>query len=101
MSGMWAFSDAQLTADDDLELVDMEQGVPHLKGCRCSVTKLTEAEIATLEAEFGSTVDLPRGPEGKALRSQGRTDDFMYDDELGEGLEFEASELSLYGRYSM
>ena len=101
MSGMWAFCDAQLTADDDLELVDLEQGVPHLKGCPCSVTKLTTAEIAALEAAFGPTNELPRGPEGKVLRSQGRTDDFMYDEELGEGIEFEASALSLYGRYSM
>ncbi len=101
MSGMWAFCDAQLTADDDLTLVDWEKGVPHLKGCPCSVTKLTEAEVAALEAEYGSTTDLPRGPEGKALRPKASSDDFMYDEELGEGLEFEASELSLYGRYSM
>ena len=101
MSGMWAFSDAQLTADDDLTLVDLEQGVPHLKGCPCAVAKLTEAEVAALEAEYGATTDLQRGPEGKALRSRGSKDDFMYDDELGEGIEFEAAALSIYGRYSM
>jgi anaerobic selenocysteine-containing dehydrogenase len=101
MSGMWAFSEAQVSADDDPELVDAEQGVPHLKGAPCSVTKLTVDELAALEAEYGPTNDLPRGPEGKVLRSDARPNDFMYDNELGDGIEFQAAELSLYGRYTM
>ena len=101
MSGMWSFADAQITTDDDLELVDLEQGVPHLKGSPCSVTRLTAAEVQELEAEYGPTNELPRGPEGKVLRSKGRPDDFMYDEELGDGIEFEATALSLYGRYSL
>ena len=101
MSGMWAFSEAQVTSDDAPDLVDVEQGVPHLKGAPCSVTKLTVEEVSRLEAEYGPTNDLPRGPEGKVLRSDSRPNDFMYDDELGDGIEFEAAELSLYGRYTL
>lgn len=103
LSGMWSFTDAQLAEDEDLSLVDAEQGVPHLKGAPCSVTKLTAGEIAELEAEYGPTTDLPHGPEGKVVRPKLRPDEFefMYDEELGEGIEFEAAQLSLYGRYSM
>jgi len=39
-----------------------------------------------------------RGPEGKMLKSKSKSDDFMFDDFTGDGLEFEAVELSLYGR---
>jgi anaerobic selenocysteine-containing dehydrogenase len=103
LSGIWSFSDGQLAADDDLELVDAEQGVPHLKGCPCSVTKLTEAEVKALEAEYGPTNELPHGPEGKVLKSKALPGefDFMEDEDIGEGIEFEAAQLSLYGRYSM
>lgn len=100
MSGMWAFSDAQITPDDDPELLDVEQGIPHMKGAPCSLTKLTEAEVEALEAEFGPTDDLPRGPEGKVLRSDARPNDIMFDEEMGDGIEFEAAELSDYGRPS-
>ncbi|MBL6598241.1 MAG: hypothetical protein ISP41_05070 [Alphaproteobacteria bacterium] len=44
-----------------------------------------------MEAEFGPTLDLPRGPEGKVIRSDARPNDFMWDDELGEGIEFESA----------
>jgi anaerobic selenocysteine-containing dehydrogenase len=103
LSGLWSFSDGQLAADDDLELVDAEQGVPHLKGCPCSVTKLTADEVRELEAEYGPTNDLPHGPEGKVLKSKALPGefDFMEDEDIGEGIEFEAAQLSLYGRYSM
>jgi anaerobic selenocysteine-containing dehydrogenase len=101
MSGLWSFGDAQLTAADDPELIDLEQGVPHLKGTPCSVTKLTVAEIKALEAEYGATNALPRGPEGKVLRSDARPNDFMWDDKVGDGIEFEAAELSTYGRYTI
>ena len=101
MSGLWAFCDAVLAADDDMGLVDTEQGVPHIKGAPCAVTKLTQAEVAALEAEFGPTLDLPRGPEGKVIRSDARPNDFMWDAELGEGVEFDAAALSLYGRNTM
>lgn len=98
MSGMWSFSDAQVTADDDPNLIDLEQGIPHLKGVPCNLIKLIESEVKKLEAQYGPTDKLPRGPEGKILRSDSRKDDFMYDDEFGEGVEFDALELSLYGR---
>lgn len=103
LSGHWAFTDAQLAPDDDLDLVDYEQGVPHLKGTPCAVTKLTADEITKLEAEYGPTNALPRGPEGKVLKSKALPDefDFMEDEDVGEGVEFEAAQLSLYGRYSM
>ena len=101
MMGMWAFNDGQVTTDDDPELLDREQGIPHMKGAPCSMTKLTAAEVGELEAEFGPTNELPRGPEGKMLRSKGRESDFMYDEDFGEGVEFEAAALSLYGRYSL
>ena len=93
---MWSFGDAQLTADDDPELIDLEQGVPHLKGTPCSVTKLTAEE-----AEYGITTALTRGPEAKVLRSDARPNDFMWDDKVGDGIEFEAAELSTYGRYTI
>jgi anaerobic selenocysteine-containing dehydrogenase len=103
LSGMWSFTDSQLSADDDPDLVDAEQGVPHLKGTPCSVTKLTDDEVAALEAEYGPTNELPHGPEGKVLRSKERPGefDFMYDEDIGEAVEFEAAQLSLYGRFPM
>lgn len=101
MSGMWAFSDAQITPDDDPNLLNIEQGIPHMKGAPCSLTKLTEAEVEALEAEFGPTDDLPRGPDGKVLRSDARPNDIMFDAEVGDGIAFEAAELSDYGRSSL
>ena len=100
MSGMWDFSDAVVTADDDPDLIDREQGVPHLKGMRCALEKLTASEVAKLEEHYGPTNDIPRGPEGKVLRPKSNKDDFMYDELSGDGVEFEAIELSLYGRTS-
>ena len=103
LSGMWNFNEAQLAEDEDLALVDAEQGVPHLKGAPCAVTKLSTTEIEALEAEYGPTTDLPRGPEGKVLKSKALPGefDFMHDEDVGEGVEFEAAQLSLYGHYSM
>ena len=98
MSGMWSFSDAQLTADDDPNLIDLEQGIPHLKGVPCYLAKLIQPEVKVLEEVYGPTDNLLRGPEGKVLRSDARKDDFMYDEEFGRGIEFDAIELSLYGR---
>jgi len=43
MSGMWSFSDAQLTADDHPDLDDREQGIPHLKSVLCRLSELPEA----------------------------------------------------------
>ena len=100
MSGMWDFSDAVITADDDPDLIDREQGVPHLKGMRCALEKLPASEVAKLEEQYGPTNEIPRGPEGKVLRSKSKKDDFMYDDLAGDGVEFEAIELSIYGRTS-
>ncbi|MBT6274696.1 MAG: molybdopterin-dependent oxidoreductase [Chromatiales bacterium] len=101
MSGMWAFADAQVTADDDPGLIDLEQGIPHMKGAPCRVTKLADDEVAKLEAEFGPTDRLPKGPEGRIAKPSVASKDFMYDDEFGDGVEFEAVELSLYGRSSL
>ena len=40
MAGMWDFCDARITTDDDPELIDIEQGIPHMKGVPCAVEKL-------------------------------------------------------------
>ena len=101
MSGMWHYSDAQLTPDDDPDWLDAEQGIPHMKGMRCAVEKLSTEEVAALEAEYGKTDKLPRGPEGKVLRSDAKTTDFMFDPDVGDGVEFEAVELSIYGRATL
>jgi len=101
LSGMWDFSDAQMTADDDPDLIDLEQGIPHIKGVPSRVVKCTAEQIATLEEVYGSTNELPRGPEAKILRSDAKPTDFMYDEVTGEGVEFEAIELSIYGRNTM
>ena len=101
MSGMWHFSDAQITPDDDPEWLDAEQGIPHMKGQRCAVEKLSAEEVAALEAEYGPTDTLPRGPEGKVLRSDAKNADFMFDPDVGDGVEFEAVELSIYGRATL
>ena len=100
MSGMWAFNDGQVTPDDEEALIDREQGIPHMKGMPCSLVALTADEVAALEAEFGPTNELPRGPEGKVLQSSSKPDDFMFDDVTGDGVEFEAVALSIYGRTS-
>ena len=101
MSGMWDFSDAQITTDDDPDLIDLEQGIPHMKGCPCLLRKLSAVETERLEKEYGPTNELPRGPEGKVLRSDAKSNDFMFDDFTSEGVEFEAVELSLYGRNTL
>jgi len=100
MSGMWAFNDGQITPDDEEALIDREQGIPHMKGMPCALVALTAEEVAALEAEFGPTNDLPRGPEGKVLQSNSKPGDFMFDDVTGDGVEFEAVALSIYGRTS-
>ena len=100
LSGMWDFCDALVTPDDDPALIDREQGIPHMKGMPYSLVRLDAEEVTRLEAEYGPTSELPRGPEGKVLRSNGSTDDFMYDEITGDGVEFEAIALSIYGRTS-
>tara|TARA_B100001123_G_C14875981_1_gene853933 strand:+ start:85 stop:390 length:306 start_codon:yes stop_codon:yes gene_type:complete len=101
MSGMWDFCDALVTTDDDPELIDLEQGIPHMKGVPCKVYRLSQEEVKKLEDKYGPTNDLPRGPEGKILRSDAKPNDFMFDDFTSEGLEFEAAALSLYGRNTL
>ena len=101
LSGMWDFSDAQITADDDPDLIDTEQGIPHLKGVPSRVVKLSAEEVAKLEEVYGPTNELLRGPEAKVLRSDAKPNDFMFDDFTSEGVVFEAIELSIYGRNTM
>ena len=72
-----------------------------MKGCPCLLRKLSLAETERLEKEYGPTNELPRGPEGKVLRSDAKSNDFMFDDFTSEGVEFEAVELSLYGRNTL
>ncbi len=102
LSGAWTFADAQLTGDDDPALMDVEQGIPHLKGVPCRVTKLTPAEIETLEATYGATAKLSPGPKPEIARSDRKApEDFMYDPEVGDGVEFNVRELSAYGKGSL
>jgi len=101
LSGMWAFADAQVTPDDDPDLIDREQGIPHMKGVRCRLTRLGDNEVKSLEAQFGPTDRLPKGPEGKVTQPKTPVPDFMRDEDFGDGVEFEAVELSLYGRSSL
>ncbi|MCP5180152.1 MAG: molybdopterin-dependent oxidoreductase [Pseudomonadales bacterium] len=102
LSGAWAFSDAQLTGDDDMELMDREQGIPHLKGTPCRIDKLTDSQVAELEERFGPSATLPRGPKPEIIRSDRKgPEDFMYDPEVGDGVEFNAKELSAYGKGSL
>ena len=101
LSGMWSFSDAQLTPDDDPGNIDREQGIPNMKGLRCRITRLSPDEVAAIEAEYGPTDALPKGPEGKKVPAKPIPGDFMYDEEFGEGVEFEAVALSLYGRETL
>ena len=100
LSGMWAFSDAQLADDEDMGLMDIEQGVPHLKGVPCRVVKLSPAELDDLEARYGSWTDLPAGPKARVERRDDPKD-FMYDPDIGDGVEWEAIELALYGKGSL
>ena len=69
-------------------------------GAPCAISKLSTSEVNRIEAEYGATADLPRGPEGKVLRSDAKHDDFMFDEITGSGVEFETVELSLYARNS-
>jgi hypothetical protein len=39
LSGAWEFADAQICPDND-DYLDIEQGIPHLKGLPCAVRKL-------------------------------------------------------------
>ncbi|WP_137923774.1 molybdopterin-dependent oxidoreductase [Cupriavidus sp. 2SB] len=99
MSGMWDFCDAVITSDDDADLVDTEQGVPHLKGMRCALEKLSPIEVERLENRYGKTVDMPRAIE-KPVVHKNDTRDFMYDDLGTNDVEFDAIQLSIGGRGS-
>ena len=69
-----------------------------MKGVPCAVEKLGPDQVDRLESKYSEANELMRGPEGKMLKSNSKSDDFMFDDFTGDGLEFEAVELSLYGR---
>ncbi|MEM7017231.1 MAG: molybdopterin-dependent oxidoreductase [Pseudomonadota bacterium] len=99
LSGMWSFADAQITPDDDPELIDLEQGIPHMKGMPCNLKPLSEAEVAELESVYGTTLPMPNALEANLRRSP-RDKDFMNDVEFGEEVEFQAVDLALYGRSS-
>ena len=75
--------------------------MPHVKGALCSVTELTAEKIKVLDEDYGATNELPRGPEGKVLLSDVRPNDFMWGDNVGIDIAFEAAELSTYGRYTI
>ncbi|MEH2478115.1 anaerobic selenocysteine-containing dehydrogenase [Nitrobacteraceae bacterium AZCC 2146] len=100
MSGMWDFSDAVITADDDPDLIDIEQGVPHLKGMRCALEKMSAEDVAALETHYGKTEDMPRAVEGKVRRPKSETSDFMFDSLGANDVEFDAIQLSIHGRTS-
>ena len=100
LSGMWDFADAQITPDEEPTLIDLEQGIPHMKGVPCALAKLTRAEIADLEAVYGPTQEMSNAVEQNVKKRPPRAPDFMDDVEFGEDVEFEAVELSLYGRSS-
>ena len=100
LSGMWSFADAQITPDEEPGLIDLEQGIPHMKGVPCALAKLTEAEVGEIEAVFGPTQDMGNAVEKNVKTRPPKAPDFMDDVEFGEDVEFEAVELSLYGRSS-
>jgi acetylene hydratase len=45
LSGAWDFADAQVCPDDD-DFLDIEPGIPHLKGIPCRIKKLALVEAA-------------------------------------------------------
>ncbi len=100
LSGMWSFADAQMTPDDDPELIDREQGIPHMKGMPCAVHLLTEDEVRELELVFGPTEAMPHAVEKNVRQRDPKGVDFMEDVEFGEDVEFQAVDLALYGRSS-
>ena len=51
-----------------------------------------------LKEQYGATVVFEAGPKGSVTRAKRPQDDFMYDEDIGEGVEFDAAELSRYGR---
>ena len=67
---------------------------------RCALEKMNAADVARREAQYGPTENMPRRPEGKVSRSKSKPSDFMYDELAWDGVEFEAIELSIYGRTS-
>ena len=54
LSGALKFADAQLCRDDE-DYLDLEQGIPHLKGVPCRINKVAQSqndETASTPAEF-------------------------------------------------
>jgi anaerobic selenocysteine-containing dehydrogenase len=100
MSGMWDFCDAVITTDDDPDLIDLEQGVPHLKGMPCALEKLSAEEVVELEAHYGKTQAMPRAQEGNVLRPKSDPSDFMFDELGANDVEFDAIQLAIHGRTS-
>lgn len=56
---------------------------------------------AATERLAGRTGRLPLEPEGRMAPSRVPSYDFMADAVRGDGVEFEAAELALYGRHSL
>jgi anaerobic selenocysteine-containing dehydrogenase len=100
LSGAWHFSDAQLSGDAP-ETLDREQGVPHLKGIRCRVERLSPRELEALEREFGAALALPAGPAARIAKLDTPPGDIMHDEIAGAGAEFSALDLAHYGRGSV
>lgn len=98
MSGMWDFCDAVISADDDPDLIDTEQGVPHLKGMPCALEPLNSSELAKLEMQYGKTEDMPRAVEKPNRREKVVNSDFMYDELKTDQVEFDVMQLSIHGQ---
>ena len=56
--------------------------------------------MARLEAEYGPTEHLPKGPEGTKTRPV-KLPEFLDEHEMSFDVEFEAVELSIYGRITL
>jgi hypothetical protein len=96
MSGMWNFADTVITSDEDPDLIDLEQGVPHLKGMRRALESLSAEEVTKLEAQYGATRAMPRAVEGKVRPPKSDPSDFMYDELGTNDVEFDAIKLSIH-----
>lgn len=64
LSGAWDFADAQI-CPDDADYLDLEQGIPHLKGAPCAVHKI--ADITTWQTAAAPAYELILHEQRKGL----------------------------------